>query len=213
MAVWWSSKADGKNFFYKLPEHLSTHYKTWLKHRQTTQSMIASEPQRRHNEKRIHSIQHIAHVLDAAHINQPGIAITHDAMEDVEQSNIQSSSNEIAVIDATDFHMQDPIPPMPEQLVEQEIYQPHHNVSCSGNPNTERQYSPLVPPMGSFEMASVMFSTPCLLGSSSSYFLSTGQSFEGRKQWQCSVCKAARRDGLNCPERSNRKKCMFAIHK
>ena len=95
--------------------------------------MIASEPQRRHNEKRIHSIQHMAHVLDAAHINQPGIAITHHAMEDVEQSNIQSSSNEITVIDATDLHMQDPIPPMPEQLVEQEIYQPCHNGSLKYN--------------------------------------------------------------------------------
>ncbi|KAH8109627.1 hypothetical protein DFH11DRAFT_1474484, partial [Phellopilus nigrolimitatus] len=28
-AVWWSTNANGQNIFYKLPEHLSSHYKLW----------------------------------------------------------------------------------------------------------------------------------------------------------------------------------------
>ena len=113
------------------------------------------------------------------------------------------------------MQLEDQNPPMLEQPVEQEIYQPYAGVPCTGNPNTEIQYNPFVPPMGSFEMAPIMFSAPSLPGpsSSSTYFLSTGQSFEGKKPWQCSVCKAAGRDGLNCPGRSNRKKCAFAIRK
>ena len=34
MARWWSTKADGKNIFYKLSEHLSTYFKIWSERRQ-----------------------------------------------------------------------------------------------------------------------------------------------------------------------------------
>jgi hypothetical protein len=44
MAAWWSSKADGKNILYKLPEHLGKHYQKWNAHQQTKEALVASEP-------------------------------------------------------------------------------------------------------------------------------------------------------------------------
>ena len=29
MEAWWSAKVDGKNIFYKMHEHLKSHYKKW----------------------------------------------------------------------------------------------------------------------------------------------------------------------------------------
>jgi len=212
MATWWSSKADGKNIFYKLPEHLSAYYKTWQKHGQATQSMIASEPQRRSNERRIHSAQHIAQVLDAAPINKPGVAVSqdsHNAIEHRERDSDQPDSGEIEMVDATDLPSPDLAPPVPEQLVEQEgTSQPH----MSTTPNADLPYYSPAPFVGSFEMAPAVIRDPSSQSSSALFLMSTGQSME-RKPRHCSVCKAAGRDGRNCPGRGNKKKCTFANRK
>ena len=34
MAAWWTAKADGKNIFYKMHEHLESHYKKWTDKKQ-----------------------------------------------------------------------------------------------------------------------------------------------------------------------------------
>ena len=72
MARWWSTKADGKNIFYKLSEHLSTYFKIWSERRQENQTMIISKPQREAHEKRIRSSNYVAHVLPPAKRYQPG---------------------------------------------------------------------------------------------------------------------------------------------
>ena len=79
MAAWWSSQAHRQNVFYKLPEHLSTYYKKWMEKRKEMQSMVASELQRKKNERRIHSTQHIAQVLQPAPREQPGIIFHNNA--------------------------------------------------------------------------------------------------------------------------------------
>jgi hypothetical protein len=76
MAIWWSSKANGKNIFYKLQEHLSSHHKTWLECRKRRETLVASQEQ-----KRAHAASHIAQVLPAASCEQPGVLINSDISE------------------------------------------------------------------------------------------------------------------------------------
>ena len=81
MATGWSSKADGKTIFYKLPEHLAIYHKKWVDRRNISQSIVASEPQRQPHTHRIQSEHHIAYVLDPALHNQPGVmSISHAAV-------------------------------------------------------------------------------------------------------------------------------------
>lgn len=78
MARWWSSHADGKDIFYKLKEHLESHFKTWETSRNTHVSLVASKDQRALNLKRTRSKTHIAHVLPAAKRSAPGVIINDD---------------------------------------------------------------------------------------------------------------------------------------
>jgi hypothetical protein len=73
MCQWWSSQANGKTIFYKLREHLSTYYKTWIEHHQGIRTLIASENQRQAHTHRIRSKHHSATVLQAASQQHPGV--------------------------------------------------------------------------------------------------------------------------------------------
>src|SRR5882762_8366201 len=73
MATWWSSKADGKTIFYKLPEHLTVYHKKSVDQRNRSQSMVASEQQRQAHTSRVRSDHHSAQVLDPSPYNQPGV--------------------------------------------------------------------------------------------------------------------------------------------
>ena len=83
LATWWSSKADGKTIFYKLPEHLAVYHKKWVDRRNRSQSMISSEPQRQPNTHRIRSDHHTAHILDPAPRDQPGIVSIHQVTSQI----------------------------------------------------------------------------------------------------------------------------------
>jgi len=50
MAAWWSSQVNGTSIFYKFPEYLATHHKTWLDQKHTSHTMIASREQQKPNE-------------------------------------------------------------------------------------------------------------------------------------------------------------------
>ncbi|KAJ7060532.1 hypothetical protein C8F01DRAFT_988939, partial [Mycena amicta] len=66
-AVWWSGQVDGKKIFYKLPEQLSTHFKTWNAVRAEMTSMQLSERQRKPFQDIIRSDAHTAVVLDESY--------------------------------------------------------------------------------------------------------------------------------------------------
>ncbi|KAJ7454519.1 hypothetical protein FB451DRAFT_1373561 [Mycena latifolia] len=76
MATWWSTRADGDKIFYKLKEHLESHYKIWQGHRKTHESLTSSREQRQANRRRIRAPGHISHVLPAADRENPGIIPT-----------------------------------------------------------------------------------------------------------------------------------------
>ncbi|KAJ7112383.1 hypothetical protein C8R43DRAFT_961795, partial [Mycena crocata] len=65
MAGWWSKESNGKNIFYKLPEHLMAQYKIWKARAKQRETMVATRAQRMPNELRIRSSTHIAQVLPA----------------------------------------------------------------------------------------------------------------------------------------------------
>jgi hypothetical protein len=84
-ATWWSSQANGKNIFYKLPEHLSAHHKQWVESRNKSQALIASEPQRLQHTQHLRSAHHTATVLPPAGHLQPGV------MQDIAQINLPAN--------------------------------------------------------------------------------------------------------------------------
>lgn len=118
MATWWSSKANGKTIFYKLPEYLASYHKKWLNRRQVKESLVASELQRRPIQRRIHSDKHSAQVLTAASRNRPGIVPdmigaefnNHDNEMHTEDLPLSSSILEADMLDSGTIH---PVPADP----------------------------------------------------------------------------------------------------
>ena len=74
MAYWWSEKANGKDIFYKLPEHLALHYSVYKNRLAQTETMVASQTQRQPNQKRIKSKAYVAKVLPPSLHSQLGVA-------------------------------------------------------------------------------------------------------------------------------------------
>ncbi|KAJ7145231.1 hypothetical protein C8R46DRAFT_1045557 [Mycena filopes] len=64
MARWWSSKVDGKAIFFKLPEHLLAHFKTWSEVRSELTTMQLTERDRTDFMATIRSDAHTSIVLD-----------------------------------------------------------------------------------------------------------------------------------------------------
>jgi hypothetical protein len=143
--------------------------------------MIASEPQRKCNERRIHSAQHIAYVLDAAPINNPGVAVAHsghdDAIVPMESNSNQLDSGEIEMMNATDLPDDSALaPPMPEQLVEQEMPSQLHMDTTSNVAQSYYLPAPSAQSLGMGQMAPFAFSNSSLQSSSTLFSMSTGQS-------------------------------------
>ena len=64
MKAWWSAKADGKNIFYKMHEHLESHYKKWTEKKQEKENLVNSLSKRKNNQERIQAPIYVAQVLD-----------------------------------------------------------------------------------------------------------------------------------------------------
>jgi hypothetical protein len=64
MAAWWSAKADGKNIFSKMHEHLESHYKKWTETKQDEENLVNSFSQRKKNQGWIQAPTYAAQVLD-----------------------------------------------------------------------------------------------------------------------------------------------------
>ena len=63
MAAWWSAKADGKNVFYKMHDHLESHYKKCTDKKQEKEKLVNSLSKRKKNQERIQAPTYVAQVL------------------------------------------------------------------------------------------------------------------------------------------------------
>jgi hypothetical protein len=200
MSAWWSSKADGKTIFYKLPEHLTAYHKKWVDRRNQSQSMIASEPQRQQHTRRIQSTHHIAQVLDPAPYNQPGVAQPIQVPPPLIRINSEWNEPGPSALPAAAI-----LPNHPHSILEglaQEI------ISGEADPLPASNHMPIAP--------AITFRTPILSISSdqpqtpTQYAWSAYNSEPGPAQGRwCGVCKEAGRDGYDCPGKSNRAKCKY----
>ena len=64
MAAWWSAKADGKNIFYKMHEHIQSRHKKWTEKKQEKENLVNSLLKRK-NQERIQVPTYVAQVLDS----------------------------------------------------------------------------------------------------------------------------------------------------
>ena len=228
MAAWWSSQADGKTIFYKLREHLVTHYKIWLETRKQNESMVASLPQRKKNNRTLQSAGHISHVLPAAPYNQPGVLVTSslpDVEPDMEMAvemgvdNVNNHDNHDAVLQTE----QPVIYPQPAQKntlhILQELFHlsepletssmftnyTAHSVPASSNPTLPAPVSRMggVPPMA---VQSAIHAYPATASTSTSGFVAWS-SEPKRTRRRCAVCVQAGRSGYHCPGSTYREKC------
>lgn len=67
MAKWWSSQVNGKKIFYKLPEQLKSHYKTWSALRAEMTTLQLTEKDREQFMELIRSDAHTSVVLDESY--------------------------------------------------------------------------------------------------------------------------------------------------
>ena len=51
MAAWWSATADGKKIYYKMHEHLESHYKKWTDKKQEKANLVNSLSKRKKKSK------------------------------------------------------------------------------------------------------------------------------------------------------------------
>ncbi|KAJ7461210.1 hypothetical protein FB451DRAFT_1498462 [Mycena latifolia] len=67
MALWWSSKVNGNNVFYKMKEHLQSHFKTWNAVRVEMTTLQLTENDREEFMEVIQSEGHTSLVLDESY--------------------------------------------------------------------------------------------------------------------------------------------------
>ncbi|KAJ6467664.1 hypothetical protein C8R47DRAFT_1303319 [Mycena vitilis] len=67
MAKWWSTRVNGKTTFYKLPEQLQAHHKTWSGVRDEMATMQKTAPQRQEFTDLIRTDAHTSVVLDESY--------------------------------------------------------------------------------------------------------------------------------------------------
>ena len=195
MARWWSSQANGKTIFYKVREHLSNYYKTWLQACKATESTVASLSQRRKNYNRIHSAGHHSHVLPAAPCSCPGVLM------DVPDSNIGTAME--MVLEAESSHDVEMINQSITASASLEQEQPVQHLPHPAETAVSNQAQPT---------ASASFTTtqpPVTIQTPDENFVFWGADTVPKRKRKCAVCIEAGRNGYNCPGEQYCKRCKY----
>ena len=197
MAYWWSSHADGKAIFYKLPEHLSTYYNKFSERRQTRQTMIESQPQRQRNQIRIQSHNHHAKVLPAIEVHTTSrinvlVTETEHPMDYSHHSMAISNDESIMDIDIDS----EPIASSSATLLDD-------HVPLLATHGTATDVLNSLHPSGSRKKSKKSGTASSI---SSSSFI-TGAITRAKRK--CRVCISAGCDGSDCPGSGGRSKCQF----
>ena len=209
MAAWWSGQADGKTIFYKLPEHLSTYHKKWLERRNISQSMVASEPMRQPNTRRIRSRLHIAQVLNPATQAHPGVFSTAENIV-VQQSYLEGQDR--PEISSTD------IPDSPDAQ-DCEVLHPEQSIASgsshgSGLHNINIDAPSSFTPAYRFRPAVLTYSHMPSIGQQLPFFPqpkdhSWVDPDTSSRTRRCAKCVIAGRDGSDCPGKTKRIYCKY----
>ncbi|KAJ7247258.1 hypothetical protein C8J57DRAFT_1523038 [Mycena rebaudengoi] len=177
MARWWSEKANGKTIFYKLPEQLQAHFKTWTAARDEITTMHITAPERAEFMDLIPSDAHTSVVLSEAYspVVQTRNAITSSAAVAVQNRR------------APPRPVNPPAPPSAS--------------SSTAPPPAPAQFS-FVNTAPAFDSV-----TGQLKLLSSSVAGPGPSTLQARSRRSCAVCKSLGFDGKECKGRGDRKRC------
>jgi hypothetical protein len=204
MATWWSSKADGKTIFYKLPEHLTVYHKKWVERRNRSQSMVASEQQRQAHTNRVRSEHHRAWALDPSPRDQPGVASTSQNASPTVTVTLESAQNNSgpSMFASVASHQGSVVE---DGEVDMTLMTEEMSAQLAQN------LLPIVP--------NVIFRPPTMSmaqSQTSGHYTVTQQQVwsaydPNSAPWKrrCAVCREAGRDGSDCPGKSNRTLCKY----
>lgn len=78
MAKKWSLTCNGKTLFYKLPEHLRTHYQRWMERRARNVTLTLSEDQRHNHALILRDRSHQSKVLPATSRSHAGVHVVKE---------------------------------------------------------------------------------------------------------------------------------------
>ena len=70
----WSATADGEKIYYKMHEHLESHYKKWTDKKQEKENLVNSLSNMKKNQERIQAPTCVAQVLDPFQFIDNGLA-------------------------------------------------------------------------------------------------------------------------------------------
>ncbi|KAJ7174303.1 hypothetical protein C8R46DRAFT_88386 [Mycena filopes] len=202
MAAWWSSQANGKTIFYKLPEHLTTQYKAWQVRQVQRETMVATRSMRRPNEQRIRSSTHVSQVLPALSI----FPISQRAVVQREQpvaSQAMVGTSTVLDMHPENMELSEPVlfeTTATEAVQSEEVLQPY-------NPPIQHLLQPQI------TLAPASSGIQPTIYQSNSTFISwdNGQGSNASARTRtCRVCQNAGRTTqmLSCPGRNNRTRCV-----
>ncbi|KAJ7936744.1 hypothetical protein B0H13DRAFT_2303452 [Mycena leptocephala] len=183
MAIWWSTQVNGKTIFFKIPEHLQAHFKTWTAIRSEITTLHATVEQRAKFMNIIRSDAHTSVVLDESY--SPVV----QARQATKLSAVVATQNRRAAISDVPptATASSSSTPQPRQIA-------FINASASGSGTTSPSTNP-----GS---ASAQFLT-----STSSASIPPAKKQPKKKE--CRVCQSVLKNGYNCPGRGKREKCPW----
>lgn len=196
LAAWWSSQADGKTIFYKLPEQLSTHHKQWLNRRNQSQSIIASEPQRQRHSQRIQSVHYTASVLPPASRLQPGV------MQAIQPSPLVAQITPSIISPVLSVHER------ASHSVQEGLLQ---GIATGSRSLSRDSADPQ--PIQSLTLAPtpiVIVPTPLIPQPQFTFqHMSANLQPIAARGRRCRLCVESGRDGVDCPGKTNRKYCRW----
>jgi hypothetical protein len=188
MAKWWSTNVDGKTIFFKIPEHLQGHFKTWSAVRDEITTMHMTTQERTKFMNIIRSEAHTSVVLDESYSPVVRARKAVESSATVATRNRRAAVADVATTATSPSTSSSPAKPHQPTFINTGL------ISASG-------------PSGHSVDPAGYSSGPFF--ASNTVQPSTSAAKKAPKQKECKVCQSVGRNGLQCKGRGNREKCPF----
>lgn len=224
IAAWWSGKSNGKTIFYKLPEHLSTHYTKWMDQKLRKENLVQSQAQRQSHQKRIQSSTHIAQVMEASVVFDTRAANKQHtrAIEGLLPDFVPTNASTL-VADQSDIIVQSHASAVDQSLSLVDNvdigWQPYQSLNCYEDTSVQSMlpYDHLLNAETHKQVLAMSVPSTVPSGSGATFRSWTPKVPEdkakGPRIRRCMICfEAGRTLQMNsCPGRNNRKHCTYLM--
>jgi hypothetical protein len=192
MTKWWSTQVDGKKIFYKIPEHLQNHFKTWNAMRSEIKTLHGTTEQRAKFMNIIRSEAHTSVVLDESY--SPVVQTRKAAAS---SASVATENRRAAVVPAAPATTSSSSSESHQQPRQMMFINAGAGASTSGT-STSGYSGIIIPAPPVAGPLTIMPTEPVPPASS-----------KVRKKKECKVCQSLNKNGYDCPGRGDRKRCLY----